>query len=132
VSLVTRSLGRCEAAGSHETGQNLELFDKFIVKDTPGLIACERLMPVGRFSERIPAHEDGTRAFGLVEPKEQIGEAEGRAAALITSSANSFGQRVIRAVGKGIAINHQKRASQRWVSFSWTTSSARLSSRRPR
>jgi hypothetical protein len=33
VSIVTCGFGRCEARGSHESGQNLELFDKLIIKD---------------------------------------------------------------------------------------------------
>ena len=126
VRLVARGLAAGETACNDEVGQNLELLDEFGVERAAGLIARKRLVPVGRLIERVPAHEHCARTFGFIKPKENIGEAEDRPRALVPGPANGFGQRVIGAVHKGVAIDHQKRASQRWVSFSRTTSLARF------
>jgi hypothetical protein len=45
------------------------------------------MMPIGRRIQRVPAHQHGAGLLVLVEPQEQIREADDGAAALVAAPA---------------------------------------------
>ena len=109
VGLVS-SLARVhEPAGGHELRQQAELVEQFVIEDPAALVGREQPAPEVRRVERVPADQDRSRTFLLVEPDQRIGEAEQRAAALVAASADRLREAVIGAMREGIAVHDQER-----------------------
>ncbi len=115
VGLETWRLGVRETARGDEARQDAELIDQFGVELTAGLIGLERLVAIGRHVQGIPADQHGPRLFGLVQPQQEIDEANDRAAAQIAAPADRLRQRVIRAMRERVAVDDEKRARGRAV-----------------
>ena len=61
VRLVSGRLGRSEAEGTDELGQHVELLEERGVEHATALVRSERLVPVRRNRERVPADEHRAR-----------------------------------------------------------------------
>jgi hypothetical protein len=85
------------------------LFEQLIVDRAPALIIGQEAMAICRRVKAIPAHEHGARLLACIEAQQVVRETHDRAAAAITLAPNRLRQGVIGAVGKGIAVNDQKR-----------------------
>jgi hypothetical protein len=109
VGLVSRRLGIGEAARINELRQDIELLDQFAVELAAALIPGEQLLPVGRAAERVPANQDGSRPLAVVEPDQEIGEADDGTAALVAGAPDRFRQRVIGAMREGVAVDDEER-----------------------
>src|SRR6185295_16227980 len=72
--------------------------------------------------------------LGLVEPQQEVGEADNCAAALVAAPSDGLWQRVVGAMCKRVAVDDKEGAGHlvRRCSFSSTTSMGFLSSRNPR
>ena len=90
VGLVAGRLGIGEAAGRDELRQDRQLLDDLVVELAPALIGRERLVPVGRRIERVPADQHRARLLGVVEPQQEIGEADDRAGRPVAVRADRF------------------------------------------
>ena len=92
--------------------QRVELLEELVVESPPALVGGESFVPEGRRVERVPADEDRARLLALVEPQEEIREADDRAAALVAAAPDGLRQRVIGPVREGIAVDDEERAAQ--------------------
>ena len=68
------------------------------------LIGLERLVPVGRDGERVPADDDRVRLLRLPELREPVREARDRVVANVLRAA------VVRAVGERVAVEREQHA----------------------
>ena len=109
VGLVALTLGGREAERPDELRQEVELLDQFVVEDSPALVAGEELVPVRRHEQRVPADECGTRLLGLPEAHEEVRESDERVARLALRAPHRLGQRVVRPVSQGVAVDHEQR-----------------------
>jgi hypothetical protein len=66
---------------------------------------------VRRSIERIPADDDCTRLLALVEPQQEVPEADDGAGALVAFAPDRLRQGVIGAMGERVAIDHQERTA---------------------
>src|SRR4051794_21404625 len=111
VSLVPGFLGTGEAAGRDEFREDLQLLDQFVVELAAALIGGKQSLAVCRGAERVPADQYGARTLTLVQPQQEIGEADDGAATVIPSSPDRFGQGVVGAVGEVVAVDDEQGAS---------------------
>ena len=58
---------------------------------------------------RVPADKHRAGIFALVKPQQEVDEAEDRAGRLIAVAPDGFRQGVIGAMGKGVAVDNEKR-----------------------
>ena len=70
-------------------------------------------MAIGRLLQRVPRDEHGARRLRLIEPQQEIGEAEDGAGRLAAAPEDRFRQRVIGAVGERIAVDDEQRPPAR-------------------
>src|SRR3954469_14195253 len=70
-------------------------------------------MPVGRRTKRVPRNENRARLLILVEPQQHVGEAEDCTGGPVAPPHDGFRKRVISAVRKRVAFEHQERAALR-------------------
>src|SRR5205085_1171684 len=99
VCLVPGRLRRREPERAHELRQEPELLEQLVVELAPALIVGERLVPVRRRVERVPADQHGTRGFLLPQPKQHVREPDERSrwAALGAGTSGAFAVTAIRA-----------------------------------
>ena len=114
VGLVTGLLGIGEAAGGDELRDNGELFNDLVIEFAAALISRKCFMAVGRLLVGVPADQHGARPFLAVEPQQQVGETENGAGRPVALSANVLRQRVIGAMCKRVAVDHQQWPSARF------------------
>jgi hypothetical protein len=74
--------------------------------------------------QAVPADNDGAEPLVRVEAQDEVREANDSARALAVAAANGFRQCVVRAMGEGIAVDHEQRATReceltnsRWMPF---------------
>jgi hypothetical protein len=67
-------------------------------------------MPVGRLIKAVPSHQHSPWPLALVEAQEEIGKAKDGASALVATPPDGLGQRMIRAVGKRVAVDDEQGA----------------------
>jgi hypothetical protein len=87
------------------------LVHQLIIKRASGLIAFQRIMPVCGLIEAVPTDQHGARLLGLVEAKQEVGEAQDRTSSLVAPTTNGLRKRVIGAVRERVSVNDQQRAS---------------------
>ncbi len=104
-----------EAERVDERGHRVELLEERVVEHPPGLIAGERLVPVVRHLERVPADDHRVRPHGVPEPLEEAGETNERARRTPTGAANRLGQTVVGAVCERVAVYGEQRAHGQWL-----------------
>ena len=63
---------------------------------------------MGRNAERIPADQNGARLLVLMEPQEEVREADDGARPLVALAPNRLGQGVIGAMREGVAVDDEK------------------------
>src|SRR5262249_54944787 len=73
------------------------------------LIAGQALVPISRHFERVPGDQHGARLLGLVDPQQEIGEAEQRARRTLLARQDRLRQRVIGAPRERVAVDHRQR-----------------------
>jgi hypothetical protein len=96
-------------------GQHLKLIDQLLIENSAALVVREEPLTVGGRTERVPAYQHCARPFSLVEPQQEIGEPDDRAAATVADPPNRFRQGVVGAMGKGIAIDDKQRSIHRQI-----------------
>lgn len=80
-----------------------------------------------RSIERVPADDDCTRLLAVIEPHEEVPEADDGAGTFVAFAPDRLRQRVIGPMGKRVAIDHQERAVHtRRSAVSSTVSSERI------
>jgi hypothetical protein len=75
--------------------QRIELLEQSVVEVPTALISGKSLVPIGGCSQRVPAHEHGTRPLSLVEAQQGIRKADDGAGAFATPPENGLRQAVI-------------------------------------
>ena len=90
IRLITGCFRICEATRRHEFRQNVKLIQQGIVKLTPALVSGKLLVPFSGYLQRIPADNYRPRPFRLVEPQEEIREADDGAGAFPVRTLNGF------------------------------------------
>ena len=116
VGFVSRRLGVGKAARGDELRQHIELLDELGVEHPPGLIGFERAVPPGRCIERVPADQHRPRLLLAGEPEQEIGEPDNGTAALVAAPPDRFRQRVIGAVRKRVAVDHEQWPAHKYAS----------------
>jgi hypothetical protein len=66
-------------------------------------------MPFRGDIQRVPTHNHGSRSLGFVKPQQLISKADNRACPPGALSRDRLWQSVIRAMGKGVAIDDKQR-----------------------
>ena len=79
------------------------------VEHAPALVRGERLVPVRRNRERVPADEHRARLLGVVEPRQHVREADDRAGRAAAGAADRLRQPVVGAVGERVAVHDEER-----------------------
>jgi hypothetical protein len=110
----TRRLGIGKAARGHELWQHLELLDDVVLELAAGLVARQRLVPVGRLVKGIPTHQHCPRLLGLVELQEKVRKAQDGAGTLAARAPDGLGQAVVSAMRERVAIDHQQGTLFAW------------------
>src|SRR5262249_6434513 len=110
VGLVPRRLGVGEPARGHKFRQNFELIDQFVVELPAALVTRQQFLTVGWRPERIQADDYAPWPVALIEPQQEIGEPDNRAAAAVAAPPDRFGQGVIGAVRERIAVDDKQRS----------------------
>ena len=87
VGLVARRLGVGEAAGGDELRQHVELLDQRVVELAAALVGGKAFVPIGRLVERVPGDQHRARLLRLIEPQQEVGEADDGAGGLVAASA---------------------------------------------
>ena len=117
VGFEARRLRACDSRGAQQAGCEIELLEKLRVELAPRLVAGEHLVAVRRHGEGVPADEDRSRALRLPEPKHHRGEAGEQVARAAVRASDRSWQRMERAVGEGVAVDHEQRSPRRAVSL---------------
>ena len=108
VGLVACAARVGEAARADEFGNYRELFVDVDVEFAPALIGREGFVPVGFLLQRVPGDDDGARRLVGIELQQQIGEAQNGAGRPVALPPDRLRQRVIGAVGEGIAVDGEE------------------------
>jgi len=103
----TPAPSRAEAHRPDELGEQVELLEQLRVEDAAALVRGERLAPVRRLADAVPADEHGPRLLHLPEPEQEVREADDRARRQAGRAAHGLRQRVIGAVGEGVAVDRE-------------------------
>ena len=110
VGLVPRCLADEESERLRQPRQPSELLEDRGLELAPRLVGGERLVPVRRRLERVPADEHRLRLLGVPEPHEEAREADegvGRPAV----SLDRLRDRVVGAMGERVAVDGQQGAA---------------------
>src|SRR5581483_7435880 len=109
VGLVPGLLRRREAERAHELREELELLEDLRIEDATALVGGERLEPVGRLADTVPADEDGARPLRLPQPQEEVRKADERARRKPGCAPQRLRQRVVGAVRERVAVDREQR-----------------------
>jgi hypothetical protein len=107
VGLIARALRVGKAAGGDEVRNDGELLDQIVIELAAALIRGKLLVAIGRRFVSVPTDQHGARLFLAMKTQQQIGEAKDRAGRPVAVLADILRQRVIGAVRKGVAVDHQ-------------------------
>jgi len=91
--------------------QICELLAQLGIEVTACLVIGKAMMSIGRRLERIPSYKDSSREFLLIEAQQDVCESDDRSSTFATPAPDRFRKCMIGSVRKGVAIDHQKRAS---------------------
>src|SRR5919109_3365540 len=106
VRLVPVGLRSREPERFDELRQQVELLQQRRLEDPSRLVLLERLVPVGRRGQRVPADEHRARLLHLPEPDEHVRESDNRVLV------DRLRQRVVRAVRERIPVDDEQRLSR--------------------
>src|SRR5262249_61874725 len=96
-----------EAERSRQVGKLAELLEDRALELAPRLVAGQLDVAVRRRLERVPPHEDGLGPLPVPELEQEVPEAdEGIRRPAV--AAERLRDRVIRAVGEGVAVDGQQ------------------------
>jgi hypothetical protein len=84
------------------------LLDRVIIELSPALISGKHFVAFRRRPQAIPADDDDAGPLVDIEAQHEVREAKDRARRLADAAANGFWQCVVRAMGEGVAVNHQQ------------------------
>src|SRR5262249_54899016 len=107
VGLVAGLLGAHEAAGRDKFREDLQLLDQFVVEITAALVRWKQSLAVCRSAKRVPADQYGAGTLALIQPQQEIGEADDGPAAVIAGPPDRFGQGVVGAVGEIVPVDDE-------------------------
>ena len=83
------------------------LVEQRVGEDPARLVAGERLVPVRRRLQGVPADDDAARLLCLPEPDEEVREADDRARLLPAGPLDRLRQRVVGAVRQRVAVDDE-------------------------
>src|SRR5439155_26344499 len=109
VGLVALALRSDEAERTDELRKKVELLEQLVIELAPTLVPREELMPVRGHEERVPPDDGGARPLRLPEAHEEVREPDEGVARLALGPPHRLRQCVVRAVGEGIAVDHEQR-----------------------
>ena len=110
VRLVPLRLRGGEPHRLDELRRQVELLEQVVVELAPALVDGQRLVPVGRNRERVPADERRARLLLLPEPDEQVADAGEEAGRAAVRPADRLRQRVVRPVRERVPVDDQERS----------------------
>jgi hypothetical protein len=84
------------------------LLDQIVIELSAALIGGKHFVALYRRPQTIPADDDRAGPLVRVVAQQEIGEAKDGACALAIAATNGFRQGMVRAMGKGVAVNHQQ------------------------